>query len=720
MRQKITQHIVTCLVLLTNPAFLFAANRYWVHKPFYENTFTTASELADWNLIEDNGTGSWVLVGDGTALLTMDDAAGGYANRLFDVDGGSPHLLPLDAVSGRVEIMVSAITGGNQRIFVQVEQFDASNNYLGQMNLLPSQSAVGFFSINLNDFTWDASADKVRFIIGGENYSGQQGTVAFDYFSYSNSNSSWNNTANWSATSGGAGGASVPTASDIAIFDGASGSNGSCLLTAGSSVGGIQITSNYSGNFDLEGFTLDIGSTGASIAGGGITGNGSTITIDGDVSFNGGTFSNASGQNYVTGDINITGGILDFSSGEVFFTGSNDQEFLSTLTNPINQLTINKPLGVVILNSDILVANVLSLTAGIVQTGSNTARLGISDSSPGQLNLGSGKIDGSFSRWVNGTATGTLLYPLGNATVDAPITLEVVVMPVTGGTCTITYNDIEPPSFIAVSFMDLTDLIENRSEANWPIQTSGLIGGTYSLSAANNHLGGVSDLSDLHLTLASSVVGIHVVATGILSNPLLQRSGLTAIDLANTWYASLEGTVLPLSWGYFKAIPEDNNVILRWSTFEEHNTSHFVIESAVEGGSFSAIGHEDAAGDYYGTSRYEYQHLRPAKGLNYYRLRQIDLDGAFTYSATIRVFIDGNIRAMIGKLVNPITDELSLTVQTQKVVFQVVALNGKVMLSGVLNEGDHHFDSSSWSVGTYLMSMSSESKLVEVYRMIKF
>jgi hypothetical protein len=720
MKQKITPYIVAYLVLLTTPTLVFAANRYWVHKPFYENTFSTAAELSDWNLIEDNGTGNWVLTGDGSALLTMDDAAGMFANRLFNVDGGSERLLPLDVANGRVEILVRAMTGDDQRIFVQVQQFDASNSYLEQIDLLPAQNATGFFSINLSDFVWHPSADKVRFIIGGENYSGQQGTVAFDYFSYSNENGSWDNTANWSSTSGGVGGASVPIGSDIAIFDGADGNNGSCLLTANSSVEGIQITSNYSGNFDLEGFGLTIGSTGVLIEGGGITGNGASIIINGDVSFSGGAFSNSSGQNQVTGDITITGGILDFISGEVIFTGSNDQEFLSTLTNPINQLTINKPLGDVILNSDILIANVLYLTEGIIQTGSNTVRLGVSDSSSGQLNLGAGRIDGALSRWVSSTATGTLLYPLGNAMVYAPVTLEVISLPGTGGTHTITYNDAEPPAFNSVNFMDGTDVIGKRSAANWSMQTSELSGGSYSLSAANDHLGDIDDLSELHFTLASSVVGTHVSATGMLSNPTLHRTGLTATNLTNTWYASLESAVLPLSWGYFKAIPVGDKVVLKWSTLQEYNTSHFVVEHAVDGILFTAISEVDAAGEHYGMSEYEYEQDDPSKGVNYYRLRQVDLDGAYSYSAIIRILVDDDGKTTIANLVNPISDELRFIVQAQEVVFQVVDLSGKVMLHGILNEGDHYFDSSSWPSGIYQLSTSGDSKIIEAYQVIKY
>ena len=66
----------------------------------------------------------------------------------------------------------------------------------------------------------------------------------------------WNNTANWSATSGGAGGASVPGASNLAIFNGAGGRNGNCTLDVAPTVGGITINSLYSGAINLSGFSL--------------------------------------------------------------------------------------------------------------------------------------------------------------------------------------------------------------------------------------------------------------------------------------------------------------------------------------------------------------------------------------------------------------------------------------------------------------------------------
>jgi len=66
--------------------------------------------------------------------------------------------------------------------------------------------------------------------------------------------SNWNNTLNWSTTSGGAGGASVPVAGDFVYFN-ASGS-GNCTLDINADFDGIN-TTNYTSTIDLNGFVLN-------------------------------------------------------------------------------------------------------------------------------------------------------------------------------------------------------------------------------------------------------------------------------------------------------------------------------------------------------------------------------------------------------------------------------------------------------------------------------
>jgi hypothetical protein len=68
----------------------------------------------------------------------------------------------------------------------------------------------------------------------------------------------WSSTTHWSATSGGAGGATVPVAGDTAIFDGANGATGNCILNNAVTVGKIVITAGYTGTIRLENQNLSV------------------------------------------------------------------------------------------------------------------------------------------------------------------------------------------------------------------------------------------------------------------------------------------------------------------------------------------------------------------------------------------------------------------------------------------------------------------------------
>ncbi|MEO9532229.1 MAG: T9SS type A sorting domain-containing protein [Crocinitomicaceae bacterium] len=68
--------------------------------------------------------------------------------------------------------------------------------------------------------------------------------------------SNWNNTANWSTTSGGAGGASVPGAADVAIFN--ANGNGNCNLDIPTATLGGMTVNGYTAIIDLNGNTISV------------------------------------------------------------------------------------------------------------------------------------------------------------------------------------------------------------------------------------------------------------------------------------------------------------------------------------------------------------------------------------------------------------------------------------------------------------------------------
>jgi len=92
--------------------------------------------------------------------------------------------------------------------------------------------------------------------------------------------SNWNNTANWSNASGGAGGFSVPTLNSFVTFD--SGGGGSCNIDTDASVKGITLLT-YSGTLSQNNYEMIIDSSGGFFGSGTFDGSGADIRIAGDL-----------------------------------------------------------------------------------------------------------------------------------------------------------------------------------------------------------------------------------------------------------------------------------------------------------------------------------------------------------------------------------------------------------------------------------------------------
>jgi hypothetical protein len=98
--------------------------------------------------------------------------------------------------------------------------------------------------------------------------------------------------------------------------------------------------------------------------------------------------------------------------------------------------------------------------------------------------------------------------------------------------------------------------------------------------------------------------------------------------------------ILPVELVSFQAVLTGNNTVeLIWETESEMNSERFEVERSADATTFVTIGERDAAG--YSTQLLEYGLVdaTPSRGVNYYRLKAIDLDGTFTHSHIVPVEI---------------------------------------------------------------------------------
>ncbi len=180
------------------------------------------------------------------------------------------------------------------------------------------------------------------------------------------------------------------------------------------------------------------------------------------------------------------------------------------------------------------------------------------------------------------------------------------------------------------------------------------------------------------------------------------RNGTTISDLSditNYTQSSSEITLnanpftnaqLPIAIVVFTAKPHSNQtVMLDWITSSEENNEYFSIEHSTDGRNFESVETIEGALNSVEMQYYSYKHENTVKGDNYYRLRQVDTDGTFSFSAIEVVRIAGDISVEV----RPTLAESSMTVFVgdafdNDVEVEVINILGRTVIVQNLSRGD--------------------------------
>jgi hypothetical protein len=125
----------------------------------------------------------------------------------------------------------------------------------------------------------------------------------------------------------------------------------------------------------------------------------------------------------------------------------------------------------------------------------------------------------------------------------------------------------------------------------------------------------------------------------------VNRSGLSLAQINNAWYigtSNLNQSPLPIELLSFDANSNQQVVDLNWSTASETNSDYFTIEKTRDGYNFETVVTMDAAGNSTSLLHYATKDNSPYQGISYYRLKQTDFNGAYTYSDLQMVDFNSN------------------------------------------------------------------------------
>jgi hypothetical protein len=194
---------------------------------------------------------------------------------------------------------------------------------------------------------------------------------------------------------------------------------------------------------------------------------------------------------------------------------------------------------------------------------------------------------------------------------------------------------------------------------------SGACGAFINLGCANAGGSGVSEVATLSGLVSGQTYSVRVYGTS---------TSMGTFDI------SVTGAALPISIEYFKGSKQSNGHLLDWKVACSSSPSvNLELERSADGRKFSTINSQSATSTRC-LQPFSYTDATPLVGVNYYRLKSIDIDGKITYSTIVALLNKDRGFEMVSLMPNPAKEIAVLSVTSaEKSIMEIVVsdMNGK-------------------------------------------
>lgn len=193
---------------------------------------------------------------------------------------------------------------------------------------------------------------------------------------------------------------------------------------------------------------------------------------------------------------------------------------------------------------------------------------------------------------------------------------------------------------------------------------------------------------------------VYKGSSGDLNGPVI---------LDNTGQKPVSEIPLPVRFVSFTVSHKQDNVLIEWSTAQEFNSSHFIVERSENGTNWSSIASIKAAGESSALINYSYTDKSVNAPVVYYRIKQVDNDGAATYT-TVRTIkaVDTNTEVSIATAsANTVLVNFSREVKST-VIIRLVSMSGQVISQKSISNpaGQVVFSMANTTTGVYVVNVT--------------
>lgn len=175
---------------------------------------------------------------------------------------------------------------------------------------------------------------------------------------------------------------------------------------------------------------------------------------------------------------------------------------------------------------------------------------------------------------------------------------------------------------------------------------------------------------------------------------------------------------LPINMSAFTAEAQDHSVGLEWTAATQQNSSHFTIQRSQDGANWTGIGQVAAAGSSDQSFQYEFVDNNPNSGANFYRLVEIDDNGAVAYSPVREVAFAGSA-VSINWYPNPVHDRLTISGEAVIRSATLITLDGRTLQVFNGSTASRSIDMSRYPFGIYFLvirTMDGDSRVAKIER----
>jgi hypothetical protein len=373
--------------------------------------------------------------------------------------------------------------------------------------------------------------------------------------------------------------------------------------------------------------------------------NGSQLTNNGHI-----TISKTTGG---TANFTDNSGVLyHYGPGRFIFTGTGTQTIQSI--NHFGRIDIENTVS----QNSIVNADKWFLKSGRVITnafyaGANVSTPDAVEADAANTNFSASWFHGSLRRAVSPAAHNNYIFPVGDAIRSNRAELDnLTADPLTGVSYMTVLFGPKPGTDAGLNVIEQgTNYTGVNTGGIWyinpDVQPSG---GHYDLKVYFNGFPGLIDNSFgiLRRPDASSDAADWMLPSGSVL-PASGAAGRTVADgfarrnhIAgfSQFGIGMTSRALPLQLLSFSAQRSGDNVLLKWTTANEMNTSHFELFKGRQSGSMNYLDRVNALG--YGTTNHDYSYIdqHPYTGISFYKLKMLDIDGRFTWSPVVQVDFD--------------------------------------------------------------------------------